>query len=513
MFNLARRSALCSARVLRNTVATTAVRHSSSVVVLKNGTVVNQDRAFLADVLCEDGKIKAVGLDIDTPVGAREIDCFGKYVMPGGIDPHTHLDMPFMGDVTCDDFFTGHCAALAGGTTLHVDFALPVDGSLMEGYKAWRVKAEKAAMDYCFHMAVPFWNPQVPKDMAELTDKFGINSYKFFMAYKGALMVSDEELAAGMTQCKAIGAIPMVHAENGDLVELGQNRIFNMGITGPEGHNLSRPPELEAEATNRAIMMAQFINVPLYVVHVMSKMAMEEVARGRERGVRVVGEPLCTGLAKDQSELWDEDFDRAAMHVMSPPIRKLELDGEALANALSSGVLTLVGSDHAVFNRAQKAKGRGDFRTIPNGVNGIEERMHLTWDKCVNTGKMTKMDFVRATSAAAAQIFNIYPQKGYIGVGSDADICVLNPNAVKTISVEGHHSAMDTNAYEGWKIKGKVETTISRGKVVWNDDVLTVEQGAGRYVKCAPYGSMFEGMERRPIEANPGSQAACTRVV
>ena len=183
--------------------------------------------------------------------------------MPGGIDPHTHLEMPFMGDVTCDDFFTGHCAALAGGTTLHVDFALPVDNDLYAGYLEWRSKSKKAAMDYCFHMAVTGWNDKVPQDMKRLTEEEGINSYKFFMAYKGALMVSDEELSAGMQQCKEIGAIPMVHAENGDLVAMGQEKMFNMGITGPEGHNLSRPPELEAEATNRAIMMAQFLNVPL----------------------------------------------------------------------------------------------------------------------------------------------------------------------------------------------------------------------------------------------------------
>lgn len=305
----------------------------------------------------------------------------------------------------------------------------------------------------------------------------------------------------------------MVHAENGDLVAMGQEKMFNMGITGPEGHNLSRPPELEAEATNRAIMMAQFLNVPLYVVHVMSKMAMEEVARARERGVRVVGEPLCTGLAKDQSEVWNEDFDQAAMHVMSPPIRNLATDGEALANALSRGVLTLVGSDHAVFNRAQKAKGKGDFRTIPNGVNGIEERMHLTWDKCVNTGKMNVNEFVRATSAAAAQIFNVYPQKGYVGVGSDADICVLDPNETKKISVEGHHSAMDTNAYEGWEIKGKVVTTLSQGNVVWHDDKLTVVEGAGRYIKCKPWGQMYDGIEKMPVETAPGSIAAATRIV
>lgn len=485
----------------------------SPVVVLQNGTVVNQDREFKADVICENGSIQAVGENLAVPVGARVIDCHGKYVMPGGIDPHTHLEMPFMGDVTCDDFFTGHCAALAGGTTLHVDFALPIENDLMEGYLEWRKKAEKSAMDYCFHMAVTGWNDKVPQDMKTLTEEHGINSYKFFMAYKGALMVSDEELAAGMQQCKAIGAIPMVHAENGDLVELGQNRIFGMGITGPEGHNLSRPPELEAEATNRAIMMAQFINVPLYVVHVMSKMAMEEVARARERGVRVVGEPLCTGLAKDHSELWNPDFDQAAMHVMSPPIRSLAHDGEALANALSRGVLTLVGSDHAVFNKTQKRNGKGDFRTIPNGVNGIEERMHLTWDKCVNTGKMNKTEFVRATSAAAAQIFGVYPRKGYIGVGSDADIAVLNPNATKTISVEGHHSAMDTNAYAGWEIKGKVETTLSQGNVVWDDDTLTVVRGAGRYVECKPWGSMFEGIEKMPVDAAPGSIAAATRVV
>ncbi|TYJ20709.1 hypothetical protein E1A91_A08G014800v1 [Gossypium mustelinum] len=323
----------------------------------------------------------------------------------------------------------------------------------------------------------------------------GINSFKFFMAYKGTFMVDDAVLLRGMKRCKSLGALAMVHAENGDAVFEGQKRMIERGITGPEGHALSRPPMLEAEATGRAIRLASFVNTPLYVVHVMSIDAMEEIAKARKTGQKVIGEPVVSGLVLDDSKLWDPDFITAAKYVMSPPIRESG-HNKALQAALSTGVLQLVGTDHCTFNSSQKAFGIDDFRKIPNGVNGIEERMHLVWDTMVESGQISVTDFVRITSTECARIFNIYPRKGAILVGSDADIIIFNPNSSFEINPRSHHSRTNTNVYEGRKGKGKVEVTISRGRIVWKDDELKVAPGSGKYIPMPPFGFLFDGIEK-----------------
>ena len=456
----------------------------------------NADRQFPGDVLITDGLIAEVGQGIKAGRKARVIDATGKLVMPGGIDPHTHLAMPFMGQVTCDDFYSGQAAALAGGTTFHIDFALPVDHDLLAGYAAWKVKAADAVMDYGFHMAVTAWSAEVAAQMAALTERHGINSFKFFMAYKGALMVSDEELLAGFQRCRELGALAQVHAENGDAVAEGQRRVFAAGVTGPEGHALSRPEGLEAEATARAIRLAEFVDTPLYVVHVMSGQAAAEVAAARARGARVIGETVTSAIALDESRMWDANFTVAAQYVMSPPIRSAA-SGAAVQAALAGGVLQVLGTDHAVFNSTQKAAGRHDFRVIPNGVNGIEERLHVAWDEMVNSGRMPPTEFVRAVSTAAAQAFHIYPRKGLIAPGSDADVIVFDPQQEHTISAGSHHSRMDTNVYEGRKVRGRVTTTISRGRVVWHEGVLEVQRGSGRQVFLPTGGPLFAGLDAR----------------
>jgi len=480
--------------LLLMTVCVTAA--PSIPLLIKGGTVVNADHKFQADVVVEDGVITGVGRGLQAPAGAQVVDATGKLVMPGGIDPHTHLEMPFMGQEACDDFFSGQAAALAGGTTMHIDFALPAGPSgksLMAGFRKWQEKSAKACMDFGFHMAVTSWSSEVAADMGELV-KQGINSFKFFFAYKGALMVTDDEFVQGLQRCKELGALVQVHCENGDAVAAGQAKVFASGITGPEGHALSRPAVLEGEATARAIRLAKWVNTPLYVVHVMSIDAMEEVARARIAGQRVIGEPVVSGLAVDESRMWDPDFKIAAQYVMSPPIRSAE-HRPALKKALASGVLQIVATDHAVFNSTQKAVGKNDFRIIPNGVNGIEERMHVVWEEMVVSGLMSPSDYVRATSTAAAQAFNLYPRKGVIAVGSDADIILLDPKVEHTISAATHHSRMDTNIYEGMTIHGKVTTTISRGRVVWDNGVLDVQPGTGRYVPMEPFGPLFDGLD------------------
>ncbi|GAU22141.1 hypothetical protein TSUD_251690 [Trifolium subterraneum] len=445
---------------------------SSSKLLIKGGTVVNAHHQQVADVYIEDGIIVAVGDDVHV------IDATGKFVMPGGIDPHTHLEFEFMNTVTVDDFFSGQAAALAGGTTMHIDFIIPANGNLTAGFETYEKKAKKSCMDYGFHMAITKWDETVSKEMELMVKEKGINSFKFFLAYKGFAMVNDELLLEGFKKCKSLGALAMVHAENGDGVIEGQRKMIELGITGPEGHALSRPAVLEGEATARAIRLADFVNTPLYVVHVMSIDAMEEVAKARKSGQRVIGEPVVSG------------------YVMSPPIRKKGHD-KALQAALSSGVLQLVGTDHCVFNSTQKASGIDDFRKIPNGVNGLEERMHVVWDIMVESGQISVTDYVRLTSTECARIFNIYPKKGAILPGSDADIIILNPNSSFEITAKSHHSRTDTNVYEGRKGKGKVEVTISGGRVVWENNELKVVPGTGKYIQMPPYSYLFDGIDKK----------------
>ncbi|KAG1677362.1 hypothetical protein FOA52_010741 [Chlamydomonas sp. UWO 241] len=471
--------------------------HTGGVpILIQGGVVVNHDEQFRADVFIQDGLISLVDPSgqIKAPAGAKVIEASGKLVMPGGIETHSHLEMPFMGTTCCDDFFSGQAAAAAGGTTMHIDFALPVDHDIDAGFELWKANAQKSCIDYGFHMAVTRWDQATSDAMGRLVAA-GVNSFKFFMAYKGALMVNDAELIAGFQRCKELGALPMVHAENGDAVAWGQDEVFRRGITGPEGHALSRPAVVEGEATARAIKLARFVGAPLYVVHVMSADAMEEVAKARKDGQRVIGEPIISGLALNESMMWHPDFKIAAQYVMSPPIRSAE-HGAALRKALAQGTLQLVGTDHAVFNSTQKAAGRGDFRKIPNGVNGIEERMHVVWETMVNSGMMTPMDYVRVTSTAAAQIFNMYPRKGRIAAGGDADVIVFDPEEEHVLSASMHHSRMDTNVYEGMKIKGRVVATVSRGRLLWEDGKLHAQPGTGRFIPLPTGGALFHGLDK-----------------
>uniref|UniRef100_A0AC35U5C3 Amidohydro-rel domain-containing protein n=1 Tax=Rhabditophanes sp. KR3021 TaxID=114890 RepID=A0AC35U5C3_9BILA len=459
---------------------------NSRGIFIRNGTVVNEDSMLKADVLVENGKIIEVGNDIKVNLDDFEIiDATDRYVIPGGIDPHTHMQLPFMGQVAADDFLTGTQAAVAGGTTMIIDFVAPSKGqSLIENYHVWRGWAdEKVVCDYGLSMMVSWWSDSVAKEMEELvTEKYGINSFKFFLAYKNALMIEDGEFYKGLQHCSKIRALARVHAENGHVIHEKQKELLECGVTGPEGHTQSRPEEIEAEAVARACCLADQANCPLYVVHVMSKGAADAIAVARMNGQIVYGEPIAAGLALDGTCYYDKDWDTAARFIMSPPIsRKVETKTE-LMKMLASGQLHLTGTDNCTFNCAQKRIGKDDFSKIPNGVNGVEDRMSIVWEKGVESGIIDAMKFVNITSSMAAKIFNIYPQKGRIARGSDADIVIWNPNAHRTISAKTHHHNLETNIFEGMIVHGVPEITISRGKVVWENGELKVEKGAGRFI-------------------------------
>ncbi|KFI32294.1 dihydropyrimidinase [Haematobacter missouriensis] len=458
--------------------------------VIKNGTVLTADLSYRADVLVEDGRIAAIAPNLS---GDTVLDATGCYVAPGGIDPHTHFEMPFMGTYSADDFDSGTRAALAGGTTMTVDFVLPEPGqSLLDALKMWDNKSARAHCDYSFHMAITWWDQQVFEEMKAVTER-GINSFKHFMAYKGSLMVNDEEMFASFRRCADLGAIPFVHAENGDIVAQMQARLMGEGNTGPEAHAYSRPTAVEGEAANRAIVIADMAGVPVYIVHVSCEEAHEAIRRARMQGKRVWGEPLVQHLLLDEGEYANPDWDHAARRVMSPPFRsKAHQDG--LWAGLAAGTLSCVATDHCAFTTAQKRTGLGDFTKIPNGTGGVEDRLALLWTYGVEQGRLTPSEFVAVTSTNIAKILNIYPRKGAVLVGADADLVVIDPKRGKIIDAASQQSAIDYNVFEGMEVRGLPRFVLSRGRVMVEEGALRPGEGHGRFVDRPPAGPVSRAL-------------------
>ncbi|MFO1174030.1 MAG: dihydropyrimidinase [Paracoccaceae bacterium] len=455
--------------------------------IIKNGTIVTADLTHKADVRIENGRITEIGPDLK---GDRVLDATGCYVMPGGIDPHTHLEMPFMGTYSKDDFESGTRAALSGGTTMVVDFVLPAPGQgLIDGLQMWHNKSGRANCDYSFHMAVTWWGEKVFEDMKTVVQENGITTFKHFMAYKGALMVNDDELYASFRRCAELGAIALVHAENGDVVAELQAKLMREGNTGPEAHAYSRPPQVEGEATNRAIMIADMAGVPLYVVHTSCEEAHEAIRRAKQAGKRVWGEPLIQHLTLDETEYFNKDWDHAARRVMSPPFRN-KRHQDSLWAGLASGSLSVVATDHCSFTTEQKRFGVGDFTKIPNGTGGLEDRMPMLWTHGVNTGRITMNEFVAVTSTNIAKILNCYPRKGAVLVGADADLVVWDPEKEKVIRAATQQSAIDYNVFEGQRVKGLPRYTLTRGQVAVNDGKVETREGHGQFVAREPNGSV-----------------------
>jgi dihydropyrimidinase len=448
--------------------------------VIRNGTVVTADRTWKADVLVEGETIRAIGEGLK---GDEEIDATDAYVIPGGIDPHTHLEMPFMGTTAAETFESGTFAAASGGTTMLVDFVLPAaDGSLLTALDEWDRKSRpQICVDIGYHMAITGWSERIWREMDAVVQR-GVNTFKHFMAYKGALMVEDDEMYASFKRCAELGALPLVHAENGDIVAELQKKYMEEGLTGPEGHAYSRPPEVEGEAANRAIMIADAAGVPLYIVHVSCEQAHEAIRRARAKGMRVYGEPLIQHLTLDETEYFNKDWDHAARRVMSPPFRNKQHQ-DSLWAGLASGSLQVVATDHAAFTTEQKRMGLKGFPSIPNGTGGLEERLAVLWTKGVETGRLTPNEFVAVTSTNIAKILNVYPRKGAIVEGADADVVVWDPKLSKTVSAASQKSIIDYNVFEGMRVTAQARYTLSRGDVVWADGRNSQPQpGRGKFV-------------------------------
>ncbi|MYM57865.1 dihydropyrimidinase [Vibrio sp. OCN044] len=466
-------------------------------LLIKGGDIVTHEQTYSADILCVDGKISQIGQNLDIPEDTEIIDADGKLVMPGGIDPHTHMQLPFMGTVASDDFASGTAAALAGGTTTIIDFVIPSpQQSLIEAYHQWQDWASLSQCNYSFHVAITWWDESVKNEMKTLVADHGVNSFKHFMAYKNAIMATDDILVSSFSTCLELGAIPTVHAENGELVHHLQQKLLEKGITGPEGHPLSRPPAVEGEAANRAINIAGTLGAPIYLVHVSTEEAVDAIKYAKDNGQIVFGECLAGHLVIDDSVYQNSDWNYSAAHVMSPPFRPKKHQ-DALWKGLQSDAIQTTATDHCAFCASQKAMGKDNFTMIPNGTSGVEERMMVMWDKGVNQGKITPNEFVAMTSTNAAKIFNLYPRKGVIAVGSDADIVIWDTKQEKTFTVSEQVSKIDFNIFEGMQVHGKPVTTICNGKVAWDKGELKSAPGDGQYITRPPYASFYQSQLKR----------------
>ncbi|MFL5978730.1 MAG: dihydropyrimidinase [Gaiellaceae bacterium] len=456
--------------------------------LIKGGRIITAADDYVGDVFVEDERVSLIGESLDQPAD-KVIDATGKYLLPGGVDPHTHLDMPFGGTVTVDDVESGQTSAAFGGTTTHVDFIIqPAGATFGEAVEEWRAKANgKQVIDMGYHMAVTdLKEGGTLEELAMLPDQ-GITSYKLFMAYKGALMVDDETLFRTMEVAAETGALVMVHAENGDAIDVLVKQALAAGHTEPKYHALTRPPETEGEATNRAIQLSRVAGSPLYVVHVSCAEAVEPIQLAREKGWDVWGETCTQYFFVDYSFLEKPDFE-GAKYVYTPPPRAKE-NQERLWGAVANDVLSVVSTDHCAFLwDGQKSLGKDDFSKIPNGGPGLENRLQMIHEFGVRQGRISLNRMVELLSTNPAKYFGLYPRKGTIAVGSDADLVVFDPEKKVTISASTHHSKCDYNLYEGTEVTGSPEIVLLRGNVLVEGDELVASPGIGQYVPRARFG-------------------------
>jgi dihydropyrimidinase len=462
-------------------------------VLIKGGRVVTASDDYLADVFVDGERVTLVGESLDMDAD-RVIDATGKLVLPGMVDPHTHLDMPFGGTVTIDDVESGQTAAAFGGTTCHVDFCIQGKGqSFADALADWHAKAEgKQVIDMGYHIAVTDLSFDGALDELATLPEQGVTSYKLFMAYKGALMVDDETLFRSMEVAAKSGALVMVHAENGDAIDVLVKKALAAGHTEPHWHALTRPPETEGEATNRAIQLARVAGAPLYVVHVSCKESVEPIALARAKGWDVWGETCTQYFFVDYTFLERPNFE-GAKYVYTPPPRD-KANQEVLWDAVRTDVLSAISTDHCAFSwETQKSLGRDDFSKIPNGGPGLENRLQMIHNFGVRGGKISLNRMVELLATNPAKLFGLYPRKGTIAVGSDADIVIFDPDKRVTITAKGQHSRIDYNLYEGTEVVGSPETVLLRGQLLVDDGELVAMPGIGRYVARAKFGQDLVG--------------------
>ncbi|MBV9986684.1 MAG: dihydropyrimidinase [Chitinophagaceae bacterium] len=450
-------------------------------ILIKNGRVITATDDYMADILIEGETVKAIGVNLQANADTV-IDAAGKLVMPGGIDPHVHLDMPFMGTYSSDNYETGTRAALFGGTTTVIDFILQKQGnSLHDALKEWKGRSDGNAVgDYSFHMAVTDFNEDTRKEIREMIEEEGITSFKTFMAYKGALMIDDRQMVGLMQEVKKHGGLINVHATNGDMIDYLIAKHKSEGKLSPLYHYLSQPEVTEAEASGRFADMANYTGCPGYIVHLTCEGALNAVRNATRRNQKVFVETCIQYLVLDAS-LYEKDFE-GAKWVMSPPLREKK-DQATLWAGINQGLVNVVATDHCPFMWEQKLMGKDDFSKIPNGHPAIENRMELLFSEGVQKGKITLNKYVEVACTNPAKIFGMFPRKGTIAVGSDADIILVDPDEKHTLSAKTHHMNVDYSGYEGWELTGKVKTVLLRGKLAVDNNKCYLKKGDGRFIK------------------------------
>ena len=450
-------------------------------ILIKNGRVVTADADYCADIYIEGETIKMIGVNL--PVTAdREIDATGKFIFPGGIDPHVHLDMPFMGTYSSDNYETGTRAALYGGTTMVIDFVLQKQGnSLHAALNEWRGRSDGNCVgDYSFHIAVTDYNEETKKEIQSFIEDEGITSFKTFMAYKGALMIDDRQMVGLMQEVKKHGGLINVHATNGDMIDFLVAKHRSEGKMAPLYHYLSQPEITEAEASGRFADMSFYTGCPGYIVHLTCEGALNAIRNATRRNQKVFVETCIQYLILDAS-LYEQNFE-GAKWVMSPPLREKK-DQEALWAGINQGLVQVVATDHCPFMWEQKLMGKDDFSKIPNGHPAIENRMELLFSEGVNKGRISLNKYVEVASTNAAKIFGMFPRKGTIAAGSDADIVIFDAEEKHTLSAKNHHMNVDYSGYEGWEVTGKVKTVLLRGQIVIDNGTCTAQKGYGQFIK------------------------------
>ncbi len=448
--------------------------------LFKNGTIVTATETVEADVLVEDERVVLIGLSLEAEAD-RTIDASGRYVMPGGIDPHTHMDLPFGGSFCSDDFATGTRAAAFGGTTTIVDFALQgTDEGLRPGLDLWLEKAGKSYTDFGLHMIVKRVDDQVMKEMDELVGE-GVTSFKLFMAYPGVFMLDDGSIFRAMQRAADSGALIMMHAENGGPIDVLVQQYLAEGKVDPMWHGRSRPPSMEGEAVHRVFKLAELAGAPAYIVHLSSRDALNAVREARDRGLPAYAETCPQYLYLSEDDMARPGFE-GAKFVCSPPLRPVDHQ-EDLWKGLQTGDLQLVATDHAPFNYVgQKDLGVGNFAKIPNGLPSVEDRFTLIFQG-VHDGRISLSRFVELVATAPAKMFGLYPRKGTIAPGSDADIVVFDPNHERLLSAETHHMNVDYSCFEGMKVRGLPELVMQRGRVLVEDGQFHGTEGQGRFIR------------------------------